>query len=352
MSRRPRVLFHLTVPATVDPGREAVSREVSLLSRHLVVGRTVHLVGSGRNMARIPRSVWGLQRLLELRRLEPANDLHQVFNPDLFPFPYLRFLKKPIVYCVVSGIETGRLQQARGPVSRLHVVVPTATDLEALATVECAGKRLIRPAIDAAGFSTDLPSRNRPFTLLMGSAPWTLEQFSSKGIDAILEAAGRAGDLRWILLWRGVLASEIDRRIHERGLADRVQVVHEHVDVAELLKGVHAGLLLAARRAIVKAFPQSLLESLVAGRPILVSGSMPIASWVREHRCGVVVDRVSAVELLEAIAELRSSYAEMAARARHAALESFSVERYLGTWSELYRELGAAGGGRGWGDDS
>ena len=52
-------------------------------------------------------------------------------------------------------------------------------------------------------------SAGRDFVLLAGSAPWTREQFHSKGVDALLKVAQQVPSLRLIFLWRGLLLREV-----------------------------------------------------------------------------------------------------------------------------------------------
>ena len=98
------------------------------------------------------------------------------------------------------------------------------------------------------------------------------------------------------MIWRGLLLNELRERVERRGIGDRVEIVPERVAINDYLKRAHAAVLAAKRSDIVKAYPHSLLESLVAGKPVILSAALPMADYVRQHRCGIVVEDVSAAD--------------------------------------------------------
>ena len=168
--------------------------------------------------------------------------------------------------------------------------------------------RLIRPGIDTSRFIPAQPPTGPGFTLLFGSAPWSEPQFRSKGVEALLAAAEARPDLRLVFLWRGLLFEEMQARVAQRGLQARVEVINRQVDVNEVLARAHAAVVLAEDATLVKAFPHSLLESLAAGRPVLVSRALPMADYVERVGCGQVVEVVSSEGVLEALARLEVDY--------------------------------------------
>ena len=186
--RRPyRVLFHLTVPPSAMAECDAVVQEVSALLQSTVSGRVVHLHPGGRPDTRWPRLCWGLQRLPAIWVSEKGFDLHHIFNPDPFDFPMLRFLRRPLVYSAVGGAavaDGSKLSRLARRVARL--VVPSESDRQDLQQHGISNATAIAPGIDTTRFGAVPPPPGPPWTLLVGSAPWTEEQFHSKGVDALL----------------------------------------------------------------------------------------------------------------------------------------------------------------------
>jgi glycosyltransferase involved in cell wall biosynthesis len=325
------------------PGTDAVVQEVDWL-RARFGGEVLSLRPSWRARARYPRPLLGLHRLGAVRQLDRQVDLHHVYAPQLYWLPLLWLVRRPVVYTVTAGVGDGRRMPPAAFLRRLGaIVVPGRGDLEALHRRGLRNARLIRPGIDAARFADTPPPPGPAFVLVSGSAPWTREQFRTKGVDALLEAARAIPDLALVFLWRGVLLPELVARVRHHALSDRVEILSERVDVGPVLARAHAAVVLAERPGLVKAYPHSLLEALAAGRPVVVSDGTPMADYVRETGCGRVVPRPGVTGLIEAIRELRQDYDAYRARARAVGPRDFSLEDFLAAHRDLYRTLPVLG---------
>jgi len=330
---RLRVLYHLPILPPRIPACEAISQEISALCRH-VDGEIVYVNPNRRSPFHMPRLLFGFHRLRWLRGQETTLHLHHFYNPDPFPFPYLRLLRQPVVYSLTGGV----VRRPNVPFFTQMDAV-TVMDEESLARLQEWGLRnvfLVRPGIDTSRFThTPLPLRSE-IRLMVGSAPWTKGQFRTKGVMALLEAARQEPRLHLIFLWRGVLAEEMTRRIRKMGVEDRVTVLNRQVDVNRLLARVHAAIALASTPTIVKAYPHSLLESLAAGKPVLVSRAIPMARYVENTGCGVVVEEVSATGVLTAVASLAETYEARRRAALGVGRETFSVDRMISSFRRVY----------------
>jgi glycosyltransferase involved in cell wall biosynthesis len=335
-----RILYHLTVPPSPLAMLDAVVQEVAAL-RALSEGggQVIHLYPGRAPGTRLPRRWWGLQHLPFLWRVEKQFDLHHIFNPDPFSFTVLRFLRQPIIYTATAGLGGADREAVQFTARAVYIlVVPTWAERTALREWGVSNVAVIRPGIDLARFPPSPPPTGAPFTVLMGSAPWTLEQFESKGIEALLEVAQARADLRLVLLWRGLYFEEIQRRIAQRGLEERVTVINRPVDVNEVLAEVHAAIVLARDARLIKAYPHSLLEALATGRPVLVSRAIPMSTDVEQAGCGVVVETVKAQDVLQAMARLESHYAAYQTAALRAGRE-FSQQQPVAAYAELYKSI-------------
>jgi glycosyltransferase involved in cell wall biosynthesis len=279
--------------------------------------------------------LFGFHLLNEIRTQEATVDLHHVYNPDPFAFPVLRFLKRPVVYSISGGVGEKR-PNVRFFRSLAGVVVHDERSLKCLRALGMNNVFLVRAGIDTSRFTFSPLPLNAELSLMVGSAPWTREQFQTKGVDALLAVAKKNSYLRLVFLWRGVLAREMKRRVQQMELGDQVTVINHRVDVNAVLGGVHASIVLADTPGIVKAYPHSLLDSLAAGKPVLVSRAIPMADYVEGRGCGVVVDNVTPTGIQSAIGALVERYRKLQDAARDVGQRDFTSEQQLASFRAVY----------------
>jgi glycosyltransferase involved in cell wall biosynthesis len=195
----------------------------------------------------------------------------------------------------------------------------------------------VRAGVANGRFSHTPQPLNGKIRLLVASAPWSVAQFQSKGIDALLAFAAQRPDIELVCLWRGHFLDEMARRVVAHNLGNRVQVIDRLVDVNEILATVHATVNLATAEGIVKSYPHSLLDSLAAGKPVLVSRAIPMADTVAETGCGVVVEAVTPQVIGQAVAELVANYKGMVATAVRVGQRDFSLETMIDSYRAVYQ---------------
>jgi glycosyltransferase involved in cell wall biosynthesis len=316
------------------PQAEALSQEITWL-RCRFGGDMVYLNPNQHSPVRVPRLLFGWHQWSQLRRQEPEVDLYHLYNPDPFPYPILRWLQRPVIYSITGGVDGGSVDTRF--LNKLAAV--TVYDEASLASLSAAGVQkgvLIRPGIDGTRFTHHPLPLGSQVRLMMGSAPWTLAQFRSKGVEALLAAAQQSPQLYLVFLWRGVLAAEMTARIRRLKLEDQVTVLDGPVDVNQILSGVHASIVLATDPNIVKAYPHSLLDSLAAGKPVLVSSAIPMARYVAQTSCGQVVESVTPESILAAVERLIADYPYAQAVAQARGRQDFSHETMLTSFAEVY----------------
>ena len=331
------ILYHVATLLPKMPQAEAISQEIAALQARFG-SDVVYVNPNQRCPLYVPRLLFGFHRLRELRNREAGLDLHHFYNPDPFPFPYLRQLRRPVVYSITCGV--GERRPNVGFFSSLAALA--VTDERSLKRLRSWGLEngiLVRPGIDTARFTcSHLPLRS-DIILMVGSAPWTKGQFRTKGVDALLQAARQAPHLRLVFLWRGLLADEMERRVRQMELAERVTVLNKLVDVNHVLAGVHASITLAATTGIVKSYPHSLLESLAAGKPVLVSQAIPMSDYVAQTGSGVVVESVSAAGILAAVEALARRYPDLQQAAQRVGQVDFSQTAMLASFQRVYERV-------------
>ena len=332
----PRILFHLTVPPPAIEGTDALFQEVDRLQARFG-GQRIFLYPFPRAGIPFPRWLLGLHQLRKLMTLDKQVDLHHVFAPGLFPYPALSFLTRPTIHTVVAGLRT----QTRRPWWLCpsfgdRIIVSNQRDASTLQSWGFTST-IIYPSIDASRFTASKPTTSH-FTLMCGSAPWVPSQFVHKGINALLDAAQLLPDLRLVFLWRGVLLDELQQRIRRRHLEARVRVINCKVDVNQVLGRVHASVALADNPKTVKAYPHSLLESLAANKPVLISQCIPMADYVVERECGQVVTSLNPKAIVSGIQQLIERYDTVQANTVGIAERDFSQDAMLRAYQSVYSE--------------
>jgi glycosyltransferase involved in cell wall biosynthesis len=331
------VLYHLTILPPKMPECEAISQEVAALRGHFG-GGLVYLNPNPYSPIYVPRLLFGFHKLQQLRALESNFQMHHVYNPDPFPFPVLRALRRPVVYSLTGGIGDRRLNVPFFA-SLAAVTVADAHSLKRLRSWGLDNAMLVRPGIDASRFTCSPRALQSEMRLMVGSAPWTRAQFKTKGVDALLAAAQRSPHLHLIFLWRGVWAEAMMQRVRRLNLEGRVTVLNTQVDVNQILADVHASITLATAPDIVRAYPHSLLESLAAGKPVLVSRAIPMADYVERTGCGRVVERVTPADILTAVESLTREYAGLQESAQQAGQRDFSQRSMIACYQKVYKRV-------------
>lgn len=331
-----KVLYHLTILPPKMPQAEALSQEIAALQT--AFGRElIYLNPNISSPVYLPRLLFGFHQLPELRRREAHIDLHHVYNPDPFPFPILRLLRKPLVYSLSSGV--GEKRPNIRFLSRLTAVtVPDERSYQRLRGWGVENVHLVRAGVASGRFNHTPQPLDGKIRLLVASAPWTVAQFQSKGVDALLALAARRPDVELIFLWRGHHLAEMRQRVAAHNLADRVQVIDELADVNAILATVHATVNLASAEGIVKAYPHSLLDSLAAGKPVLVSQAIPMADFVAETGCGAVVAAVTPEAIGQAVEQLVANYGGMVETAVRLGQRDFSLQTMIDAYRRVYEQ--------------
>jgi glycosyltransferase involved in cell wall biosynthesis len=219
------------------------------------------------------------------------------------------------------------------------VTVTDERSLERLKSWGLENAVLVRPGIDTSRFTCSPLLLRSEVKLMVGSAPWTLAQFRSKGIEALLAAAQRLPQLHLVFLWRGVLADELERRVRRLNLEGQVEILNRHVDVNEVLAGVHASIALATDPSIIRPYPHSLMESLAAGKPIIVSRCIPMADYIEQTGCGKVVDNVDPSSLHTVIETLASEYGGLQSVAQQVGQRDFAQQAMITSFQEIYERI-------------
>ena len=359
-------ITHLvTYPRNVDPRREAVAQDVAALdaatrgaAAHTTPQSVRHISPWEPSRPIYPERLFGLWLWPAARSLNATTDVFHVWHwPRAFVF--LRWLRKPLLFTANAGLSPVLASRAAGLMhtrEHVHIVVSSQRDLKMLQaagldanlnpTLETASNNavsFIRPGIDLTRFpllAAQTLTPGQPFKLLCASAPWQPADFARKGIDALLTAASAIPQLHLTFLWRDLLLAEMTQRVAQAGLGARVRVVNALADVSAELAQAHASVLLASDASIVKAYPNSLMEAICSGRPVLTSRAIPISDDVEALGCGVVANKVQADAVRMSVTQLIENYAAYETAARAVPRDRFDRTRWLSEYLQHYANIG------------
>jgi glycosyltransferase involved in cell wall biosynthesis len=331
------VLYLLTSPKPGIEGTDAVFQEVATL-KAAFNGEVLNLCPRKVPGAPFPPQLFGFHTILDIWKSEKRCQLNHLYFSVPYFFPVLNFLRNPVVFSVTASLANRpKPSNIRGLNSLHRVVVTSERDAGILKSWGLSNSAVVPPGIDTSRVVPDALPMKDEVTVLMASAPWVEEQLDSKGVEVLLDGVASVPTLRLILLWRGHLLQELLARIDRRGIGDRVEVVSHHVNVNHYLKKAHAAVLLAKRGDIVKAYPHSLIEALLAGKPVILTDALPMADYVRHNRCGIVLDEVGTGPFIAAVDALRNRYGELARNARRIDSHAFSEQAMIEGYRYLYR---------------
>ena len=195
--------------------------------------------------------------------------------------------------------------------------------------------KVIYPPVDLNLFSYS--PANGKFKILYASCPTRAKDFSKRGISLIRDVSKEASKTQFNLLWRGGAYKDIKSLIknNQNMLVENKIVKDMNSKYAE----VHCTIIPYTKfDNYLKLNPNSVIESLAAGKPVLVSDKTEIAQFVEKEKCGVVFTPTKD-NLIRAIGELRKNYDTYQKNCRKTAEKYFSKKIFLQEYTKIYDEI-------------
>jgi len=164
----------------------------------------------------------------------------------------------------------------------------------------------------------------------------------AKGQCFLLEAfralSSRHPDLQLVIFGEGDLRSEFERSCREWGLVERVHLVGQRADAADLL-GIAD---IYVQSSLREGMPVSILEAMRACRPIVATDAGGTRELIHDLETGLLVPRGSAESLEQAVERLledRDLAAELAESGRKLLVDRYDIRRVAGELETLYETL-------------
>ena len=324
---------------------EAIASEVALLRRQFpssiawgLSDRHWALMSWKRGFCLNPRLHLAFRAATSL--LEPMFDVNHVFGTigDWF---YLRGQRKrPTIVtaaAVADPVETTLLDQvdcfvAEHPAGR--------TELQECG-IDDDRIRLIMPPVDLQRFSPDTSPPDH-FTVLFASSPDNHARLEGRGVRLLVEAARQCPDIKFRLLWRpwGDSLATVEKWIDEFELNNIEIKVGVVQDMAEEYRAAHMTIAPFTQPELCKPAPNSLIESLSSGRPVLCTDRVGMAQLVQESDAGACCS-IEVTDVVAGLKRIQSDWKQLSKRARELAEERFDERKFIASYEHIYRELTA-----------
>ncbi len=342
-----RIIYWNT--SCLEPEIEAVSKEVFGLAESFrpswifAVNRYLRCSFSLRKRCLGFNPRWHLLYRLLIPLLERRCDVNHVYGSSS-PWPFSSALgRKPIVLTIAFEAEepdVAFLTRCSKIIVQTQECYTRVLDVG----IEPEKVELLFAPVDLTRFQAETPRElSKSPTILFATSPRTREEMNDRGVNLMLEAAAMRNSITWRMLYRQWRSNDTayeatERLVRERQLRN-IQIHHGNVDEMLLeyqsadftiVPFIHAG--------GGKPCPNSMVEGMACGLPVLISAVSPMAEFVNHHGCGVVF-QPNAESLCEAFDMACCRYASLSQKSLEVASRYFSLETYLQRMSAIYDVL-------------
>lgn len=338
----PRVAYWTS---SFEPAMEAVASEIASLRRAFpgsaawgVSRRDTRLIGFKNGLSFHPRAFLAFRAVTAV--MQWRFDVNHVFGSPA-DWHHLRSIwKRPTVMTVCLGGEASSACLDR--VDRFAVEWPAAKVELVTRGVPADRVSIVFPPVDLERFQATPPPCD-PFTVLFASSPDRADWLADRGVLLLLDAAGLCPEMRFRLVWRpwGDSLAAVKQEVASRGLAN-VEIVCERV--ADMSRQYAAGhVVVAPFRDLnrCKPTPNSVLEGLACGRPVVVTRQVGVAELIADGRAGLVCEN-EATSLAECLRQVQRQWSAMSTAARRLAEDKFAAGNFVNSYREIYAQV--AGG--------
>jgi glycosyltransferase involved in cell wall biosynthesis len=348
--RQKKIVYWTT--ACLEPEIEAVSKEVSELAAifkpafiFAINPNILFKFSFQRRHIGFNHRFYPLLRLL-VPILERWGHINHVYG-NLCPWLFYKGLKKNSVIHTIAS-EQGDMNAAFLSKCKI-IVVQTKAMMDRLISFGVDRKKifLVYPGIDLKKFFFDrtYPSLSSP-KVLFATAPRQEEELEERGVYVLLEAARLNTSIQYTFLFRKwdrnyTSFPKVRNFITAHGLTN-VTLRNEFVaDMAKEYRDHHFTIIPFIQENGGKQCPNSALESIASGRPVLVSEASAFSEFVRENHCGVVYNNTPQ-GIVQTICNSVSVYRKLVFETSGVASTFFDLTHYLSRYRRFYKMLNTA----------
>jgi glycosyltransferase involved in cell wall biosynthesis len=161
-----------------------------------------------------------------------------------------------------------------------------------------------------------------------------------RGVSLLLDVAEYLPQVRFRLCWRpwGNAYENVRAQIQQRSLENIELVRGTFSDMASQYRRCHITVAPFTDMSFCKPMPNSLIESLACGRPVVATEIVGLADVIRHERSGQVCP-ATVQKLAEAIERVGSDLIEYGKNARQLAEKWFSERQFVEGYRGAYQSV-------------
>lgn len=325
-----------------EPHMEAISAEVALLRRRFpgsVAWGLSHrhwVLASWRRGFCLNPSLHLVFRAA-IRLLEPLFELNHIFGSvgDWFYLQGQR--RRPTILTLATSADPVS-RPLLDRVDRFVIEHPGGVKVLKDLGIEAERIRLIFPPADLARFSP-APAPDGQFTILFASSPEETSWLEARGVLLLLQTAALRPQMRFRLLWRpwGNSLPQVREWIAQLDLRNVELKIGRVEDMVQEYRQAHVTAVPFTRPDLCKPAPNSLVESVACGRPVLATSVIGLADLVCEAGAGIVCQAIPEA-LASSLDRLQAEWSSLAVNARKLAEKCFAEQAFLEAYGRVYEE--------------
>lgn len=206
--------------------------------------------------------------------------------------------------------------------------------------------KVIYPGVDLKQFYHQRPvHKDNKFTILFASNPGNPKKFKQRGIYLLLDTAQKCErkvqykNIQFDFAWRAETYFNVKDLIVKKNIKN-IKITSNFVkDMNQRYADAHCTIIPYTKRGdFVKLIPNSAIESLAAGKPVLCSSKSGVANIIKENQVGIVFEPTTE-SLLQAVKELRKNYHFYQKNCRKTAQRLFSKNILISKYDNILHKL-------------
>jgi len=292
-----------------------------------------------------------LSTLIKKRKEYDLVHFHGASIPLLITIPFLKFLKKKVISKISSaklGIEAGSFYGRYGFLGKIFIHILRNVDAfvaiseeikDGLLTDGYEQSRIYRIPnfVDISIFYPERKKETTDKTVIFAGA---LDK--RKGADILLEAWKDVSKTfshgYLIILGNGHMKASLKMKAEDLGISNRVTFAGQVNNIPDYFRKADLYVL----PSLQEGLPNSLLEAMACGLPVITSRIGGVVDIVEDGKSGILVEPGDISGLASAMVRLlkdAESRQRLGAEARKRIVEGFLIDRIADEYIKLYKKL-------------